>query len=303
MARTARTLSEMTAEVRQRADMVNSTFVTDAEIERWINLSLSKLYDKLIKAKGVDWYLKCYETTTSTTENTIELPKDFYQLVGVDAKFGGWWRTLGQLQFQGERNKYENATIWSAYGIPAKYMFQGQTRLRFYPAPSGTYDVRVWYVPLAPILSTSVDTVSLTVTGTSGESTLTASSALDATQLYPYMQLEDSGTPYVVDVKNTTIYLDSALTGNVSGSKNFDDADRFDGINGWEEYLVIDAAIRALTKEESDPSALMVEKAEIEARLQEMADSRDKGRPKRLQDVIGDVNYDLEIDRFDNFYF
>lgn len=290
MARAARTLTQMIAEVRQRADMVNSTFVSDAEITRWINLSITKLYDKLIKARGVDMYLKSYQTTTSTTEPTIRLPHDFYQLVAVDAYFGGLWRTLEQIQFQSERNTFANSSNWSSYGMPAKYSFQGISRLKFHPAPTAANTVRIWYVPVAPTLSSSVDTIALTVTGTSGELTLTAASALDASQLFPYMRLADSGTPAILDVNDTTIYLDSALTGNVSGSKSFDDPDRFDGINGWEEYIVIDAAIRALAKEESDPSLLMAEKNEMEQRLQEMADSRDKGRPKRLQNVMFDPN-------------
>ena len=57
MART-RTRLELRTEVRQRADMVNSDFVTDNEINRYLNESISELYDMLISAKGQEWYIK-----------------------------------------------------------------------------------------------------------------------------------------------------------------------------------------------------------------------------------------------------
>lgn len=286
MSRAARTLTEMILEVRQRADMVNSTFVTDLEITRWINLGITKLYDMLIKANGQDYYLRCYTTTTSSADPTVSLPHDFHSILTVRINQSSGFTTLDRIQLRSELDFLDNTTAYAGTE-PARYMFQGQTRLRFLPNPTGSRSIQIWYVPLAPSLSSSVDTVSLTVTGTSGENTLEAASSLDATQLYPYMRLEDSGTGAVIDVKDTTIYLDTSLTGNVSGVKSFDDADRFDGIHGWEEYVVLDAAIRALTKEESDPSPLYAEKQEIVQRINEMADSRDKGSPKRLVDVTG----------------
>jgi hypothetical protein len=45
--------------------------------------------------------------------------------------------------------------------------------------------------------------------------------------------------------------------------------DVLDGFSGWEEYVVIDAAIKCLQKEESDVSVLLVQKAAFEKRLEE----------------------------------
>lgn len=68
------------------------------------------------------------------------------------------------------------------------------------------------------------------------------------------------------------------------------DTDTFDGINGYEEYVIVDAAIKMLSKEESDPSVLMARKAEILRHIQEIADNRDISMPQKVQDVRGGIS-------------
>lgn len=63
------------------------------------------------------------------------------------------------------------------------------------------------------------------------------------------------------------------------------DTDTFDGINGWEEYIVIDAAIKALVKEESDATDLGAQKAAIMDRIKRSAPNRDAGGPIMMTDV------------------
>ena len=65
------------------------------------------------------------------------------------------------------------------------------------------------------------------------------------------------------------------------------DVDTIDGVNGWEEYIVIDAAMKALAKEESDVSVLMARKAAIIDRLNSEVENRDAGSPYVVADVIG----------------
>lgn len=63
------------------------------------------------------------------------------------------------------------------------------------------------------------------------------------------------------------------------------DSDSFSGVNGYEEYVVIDAAIKMLTKEESDTRDLKFEKEAMKKRIEDMADSRDVGSPATVQDT------------------
>jgi hypothetical protein len=65
------------------------------------------------------------------------------------------------------------------------------------------------------------------------------------------------------------------------------DGDTFDGISGWEEYVIIDSAIKCLQKEESDVSALMAQKQGLIMRIEAAAANRDAGTPARVADVFG----------------
>lgn len=66
-----------------------------------------------------------------------------------------------------------------------------------------------------------------------------------------------------------------------------DDADEADGISGWTEYIICDAAMKALQKEESDVSVLMAEKQALINRIEAAAEVRDAGSPSTVQDVRG----------------
>lgn len=69
-----------------------------------------------------------------------------------------------------------------------------------------------------------------------------------------------------------------------------DDADTFDGINGWTEYVVVDCAIKMLNKEESDASAFREQKQKLLDRIEAMAADRDAGEPQSIVD-LSSVNF------------
>lgn len=63
------------------------------------------------------------------------------------------------------------------------------------------------------------------------------------------------------------------------------DTDVLDGVNGWEEYVILDAACKALRKEESATSELMAAKIAMKKRIEESAVNRDAGQPETISDV------------------
>lgn len=63
------------------------------------------------------------------------------------------------------------------------------------------------------------------------------------------------------------------------------DTDIMDGVSGWTEYVIVDAAIKALQKEESDVSALMVQKEALIKRIEESAANRDAGQPDTISNT------------------
>lgn len=63
------------------------------------------------------------------------------------------------------------------------------------------------------------------------------------------------------------------------------DTDEMDGFNGWDEWVVLDAAIKCLRKEESDTKELMFDRSELEKSIFESAETRDAGAPEQITDV------------------
>lgn len=233
------TLATLRSSVRQRADMVNSQFVTDSELDGYINSSAAELYDKIVEAYGEEYYSAAvktpYQFTTDGTNEMFALPDGsttyqlpssggtapaFYKLLGVEVQVNGsptGWATLHPFPFI-ERNRYSFPGLQSAYGLRGrlKYRIHGNY-LWLKPLPISGQVIRLWYVPR-------------------------------------YMQLV-----------NTT--------------------DVLDGFSGWDEYVVIDAAIKCLQKEESDVSVLLVQKGAFEKRLESITQNRDIGSPATVGDI------------------
>lgn len=63
------------------------------------------------------------------------------------------------------------------------------------------------------------------------------------------------------------------------------DTDTLDGINGWEEYVIIDAAMKARIKEESPIRDLQYQKDQMMARIKTLGAERDYANPETITDV------------------
>jgi hypothetical protein len=211
------TLTNLIEQVRQRADMENTTFVTDAEITTYINSGCQDLYDILLK-KYEDYYTISGSVVTDGIADTFALPAGFYKLIGVDYYLSGLLQPMERFNFE-DRYKYRYNAQVLRYRII-------KNSLKIIPVPPAQ-TLTIWYAP--------------------------------------------------------------AFTPLVTGS------DTFDGINGWEDVVVVDAAMKCLKKEESDISQLLIEKQELTAKIEEMAFNRDQGRPEVVADV---VQYRLPYQRY-----
>lgn len=65
------------------------------------------------------------------------------------------------------------------------------------------------------------------------------------------------------------------------------DDDVFDGVAGWEEWVILSVAIRMLIKQDRDSSGLERQRARIEARIEHMAGMRDAGAAPQVADTRG----------------
>lgn len=71
------------------------------------------------------------------------------------------------------------------------------------------------------------------------------------------------------------------------------DGDTLDSVSGWDEWVVVDCAIKCFLKDDRDPGALLDERAGLEAEIQSLASARDEGSPERVTDRSGSAWGDL----------
>lgn len=153
------TLLELRTQARQLADMEDNNFVTDSELNNYINFGIAELHDILVESYGSDYYLNSSSGTTVSGTADYALPSDFYKLRGVDIKLNGSdWYNIKPFNFN-ERNRFEDFGSWTLMGLTnIRYRLLGNN-VRFTPAPDGALDYRLWYIPVATKLSADSDSL------------------------------------------------------------------------------------------------------------------------------------------------
>lgn len=68
-------------------------------------------------------------------------------------------------------------------------------------------------------------------------------------------------------------------------TKLVSDSDTYDGVAGFEEWVILDCCVKCMAKEESDPAVFLAQKRIIEARIADLANDRDIGEPDRMRDA------------------
>lgn len=171
------TLGQLRLAAQQRADRVNSNFVTQTEWNQYIIQSMYELYDLLITTDE-SYYVAptagfvsngstyLYPLPDGVTEfvdangsNFVAAP--FYKLMGVDMGLNNAnnaWATVQRFNFI-DRNKflYPNSAS-TIYGVfNCSYRLVGN-KIEFIPVPSGNQPFRLWYIPrlVVPILDTDI---------------------------------------------------------------------------------------------------------------------------------------------------
>lgn len=143
MART-RTLANLRADVRERADMVGSSFVTDPTVDEFINQSLAALYDMLAGAFGDEYFNTFTTLTTTAGVDSVTLPSDFYKLTGLFWRLSSSERVplLKYTPAQAELSAYTFG--WSS-GNDVFYRLAGDN-VRFVPEPTGVHTLDLHYI-------------------------------------------------------------------------------------------------------------------------------------------------------------
>lgn len=150
-------MGSIVAEIRERSDHQGSDFVTDDELAGWVNQSAADLHDLIVDYAGPEAVQHSADLTLVAGEDTIELPPDYYRLVGVDALFGGRWLPLRPYAPR-QRRRFQPGPGWSG-PRDAQYRLVGRkdpaawgaatALMSFVPRAPRDVQITVWYIPLA----------------------------------------------------------------------------------------------------------------------------------------------------------
>lgn len=319
------TLASLRLQSKQRADMEKSKFLDDDEWDRNINLSYKELYDLLIGAYE-DYYLTGPVAFTIASGNTYTLPADFYKLRGVDTMSSGSPISVGKFNFN-ERNYYDSGFYPVLTGAGNVQYRLIQNKLLFLPTESAPGNYQLWYAPKAvtlvegelatltiqDILYTAVDvysdgnliSIEYTAGGTAGSEVVTVVDNAISVQIEDGVSTADQIVTAITASAEASALVTAAVSGTgstvqvVVSATNLSDAViqvDMDDVNGYDEYVIVDAALKALGKEESPTSDLWKAKAAMVERLTEIASNRDISMPEQIADVTS--GYGLGYGRY-----
>lgn len=198
-----------------------SAFVSDAELTEYVNNGAQDLYDKLVAARGHEFYAATdtFSTVAGTTD--YALPADWYStIVLVATDGGGTYQRLRAWNYDDYHELLNTQVQGTAYTCRARV---SDTNVVLLPAPTEVFTVRHVYIPTFTRLAS--------------------------------------------------------------------DSDTFDGINGWEEYVVLWAARAMLTKEESLEQAAAIggDLMGLAKRIEDLAEHRHSTEPDMVQDLRRDA--------------
>lgn len=216
-----RTLLQLRAEVRQRADCENDPHISDSELTRYINQSGAALHALIVEQDEGDFI---EFASAVTTAGNIAVPlvglTSFYKLANVSALINGEWQPLKRWTWE-QLTALRNASTWGVPGWPVLYRLirnsAGVPEIDLAPVPDGAYQISLFYI---------------------------------------------------------AAYIDLVA-----------DGDTYDGRDGWEEWVINDAAIKCLIKAEESVVDLTRERDACFARISAQITAADLDHPPTVRDT------------------
>lgn len=182
-----RTLGQMRLAAMQRADRVNSNFVTMSEWNQYLNMAMFELYDILITtyedlyvAPPIQFiadgstFLYPLPNGSNTFQSGLQpgvtfTPPPFYKLMGVDLALQtatNAYVTINKFNFA-DRNRFvfpnTSSTIYGVFNL--QYRLLGLNQIEFIPIPSAGQNIRIWYIPRLTELLKDTDTTNVGISG------------------------------------------------------------------------------------------------------------------------------------------
>lgn len=228
------TLGGLITDIRNRADLTHSEFISNEELTSYINYSLSELNGLLVNSFGGDYLATV--TTASYAAGTSLLPNAglpinpdgtlaVYKILGVDLCLNGFGNfengeipnnriTLQSFNFN-ERNR-ANALNQTGYATQRETNYRYKVmvnNIMLQPPAASQVDLLIWYVP-------------------------------NTAQFQIADPLDLNQTPFLIQVSN---------------------------LQNWLEYVIVDACIKCKQKEETDAAIFIGQKNALINRIRSEA--------------------------------
>ena len=308
-------LAELITRIRQRADMVDTQFVTDEEITSYCNESLGELYDLIVGSAAQEYFMRScniYELPPWTRGLTaadpgwyrdgfmvrdgsvtgIEvgdgtyamLPPDFYKILGVDANVGQDnipWK-LTPYNFNKRDNMAPFNGTWQK-GLTMQYRLAGRMAKMYDRPPDPPTPV-----PLDASFPELANAPGIGMEGTAAASFvgLWSAQSLYLTPFPPTLPNEGRSLITVWYIPLPPRFRWETVTDPEGTDVLFSPETQWvPGFAHWDEYLTIDVAMRIRDKEESEVQLLLIQKQNITQRILAQAPTRDAQFPETVQDT------------------
>lgn len=308
-------LGSLRLQSKQRADLENNPAVSDSEWNSYITNSRKELYDVLLSAydnnynvapfynfilpsTGVPLSVNLPDGTSLYQDANLNTLPAFYKALRVDIQAAGYssnatggWVTLQRFNTV-EENKYayqNTVTNANYYGYTnLRYQIRGDTIVFTSPPTQGQFG-RLLYSGVPNSLQyqvpcgTTISSTTVTLSDTNGITVGMQAACTDV--------ISENTTVLSVGSTSLRLSMPANLTKSSAIISFWSDATLIDGVSGWEEMIIVDAAIKANIKQEEDIEPLISQKNAILQRIQAMAEARDIGQAFHVSDVLGRNGY------------
>lgn len=154
--------TEIRTRVRHYANMENSSFVTDAELNTRINASARRLYAKLVAARGQEYYRANATISAVAGTSVYAMPSDFWQLLLVMVQDNGVWLRMSPF----EMNEVPQlANLQAPRPSNIRYRLSGRQKtaqltdtdqIELMPTPTTAFPITVAYLPTLHLVHAGV---------------------------------------------------------------------------------------------------------------------------------------------------
>jgi hypothetical protein len=257
------TLGNLIYNAQSLSDQLNSDFVSTEEWTNWANVGYGKLYDLLISSYGTNYYAS-YPVQVLTAPGQM-----FYPLPDGETEFF----TPGLSPTQGP----------GMIVAPAFYKLLG-VDINFNGGFSNGTNNQFNFLTLVPFMFGERNRNNVFQGGgLAGGGVSVLANAYSYDYRYRLHSIDSVDYLWLTPQAPAGFCLQVWYAPELTPLVELTDVVTM--VAGWEELIELDMAIKAMVKEESDPTALIAARAETIQRIKDLAAVRDAGAPDYIRDV------------------